>query len=125
MTGPTPEPLEIKGELKMPDVQARHPGLAKFVAGVVFSVGLLSGLPALAECVPNNFSNNWLQNQENAGGPARSGLGPLADFLAPARQPLQATVSPAESQGAGHGRAITRASTIDVTIRRSLDSGSA
>ena len=44
MTGLAPESLEIKGELKMPGVQARHPGLATFVAGVVFAVGLLSGL---------------------------------------------------------------------------------
>ncbi len=44
MTGLTPEPLEIKGELKMPGVQTRHPGVATFVAGVVLAVGLLSGL---------------------------------------------------------------------------------
>jgi hypothetical protein len=68
MTGPTPEPLEIKGELKMPSVRTRHPGVAKFAAGVVFAVGLLSGLPALADYVPNNFPNNWLQNQEIDGG---------------------------------------------------------
>ena len=68
MTGLTPEPLEIEGELKMPSVQTRHPGVAGFVAGLVIAVGLLSGLPALAVCVPDNFPNNWLQNQENAGG---------------------------------------------------------
>ncbi len=68
MTGLTPGPLEIKGELKMPGVQTRHPRVATFVAGVVLAVGLLSGLPALAVCVPDNFPNNWLQNQENASG---------------------------------------------------------
>ncbi len=52
----------------MPSVRTRHPGVAKLAAGVVFAVGLLSGLPALAVCVPDNFPNNWLQNQENAGG---------------------------------------------------------
>ncbi len=52
----------------MPRVQTRHPGVARFVAGLVFAVGLLSGLPALAVCVPDNFPNNWLQNQEAAGG---------------------------------------------------------
>ncbi len=44
MTGLTPESLEIKGELKMPGVHTRHPGVARFVAGVVFAVGLLSDL---------------------------------------------------------------------------------
>ncbi len=38
------------------------------LAGVVIAVGLLSSRPALAACVPDNFPNNWLQNQENAGG---------------------------------------------------------
>ena len=52
----------------MPNVRTRHPGVAKFAAGVVFAVGLLSGLPALADCVPDNFPNNWLQIQENDGG---------------------------------------------------------
>ncbi len=43
MTGLTPEPIEIKRELKMPGVSTRHPGLATFVSGVVFAGGLLSG----------------------------------------------------------------------------------
>ena len=34
----------------------------------MFAVGLLSGLPALAVCVPNEFPDNWLQDQEAAGG---------------------------------------------------------
>ena len=68
MTGPTPEPLEIKGELKMSSVLARHPGVATFVVGAALAVGLLSSRPALAECVPDNFPNNWLQSQENIGG---------------------------------------------------------
>ena len=68
MTDPTPAPLEIKGELKMPGVHTRHPGVATLVAGVVLAVGLLSGLPALAVCVPDSFPNTWLQNQENDGG---------------------------------------------------------
>jgi len=68
MAGPIPEPLEIEGECKMPDVKTRHPGVATFVAGVVLAVGLLSSRPALAVCVPDNFPNNWLQNQEDAGG---------------------------------------------------------
>lgn len=52
----------------MPRIDTRHPGVAKFVGGVVLAIGLLSGLPALAVCIPDNFPNNWLQNQENAGG---------------------------------------------------------
>ena len=68
MTGPTPEPLEIEGESKMPSVKTRYSGAATFVAGVVLAVGLMSSVPALAACVPDNFPNNWLQNQENAGG---------------------------------------------------------
>ncbi len=52
----------------MPRVQTRYPSVTKFVGGVVFAVGLLSGLPALAVCVPDAYPNNWLQLQENAGG---------------------------------------------------------
>lgn len=52
----------------MSNVKTRYPGAAGFLAGVVFAVGLLSGSPALAVCVPNNFPNNWLMIQENAGG---------------------------------------------------------
>ena len=54
----------------MPSVRTRYPGVAKLAAGVVFAVGLLSGVPALAVCVPNSFPNDWLQNQETAGGHA-------------------------------------------------------
>ncbi len=68
MTGLTPEPLEINGESKMLSVPTRQPVVARFVAGLVFAVGLLSGLPALAVCVPDDFPNNWLQDQEAAGG---------------------------------------------------------
>ena len=70
MTGLTPEPLEINGERKMPGVQTRHPGVATFAVGVVLAVGLMSSVPALAQCVPNPFAPaaNWLQAQENAGG---------------------------------------------------------
>ena len=68
MTGLTPGPLEIKGELKMPSAKTRHPGVATFVFGVALAFGLLSSRPALAECVPDNFANNWLQSQEQAGG---------------------------------------------------------
>lgn len=43
--------------------------LVPFVlAGIVIAVGLLSSRPALAACVPDNFPNTWLQDQENAGG---------------------------------------------------------
>ena len=52
----------------MSNLETRRTRIAMSLAGIAFSVGLLASLPALAECVPQNFPNGWLQDQENAGG---------------------------------------------------------
>lgn len=62
------KPLKIEGESKMPSIKTRHPGAAGLLAGVVFAIGLLSGGPALAVCVPDPFPEDWLIQQENLGG---------------------------------------------------------
>ena len=52
----------------MPNPGARPTRVAISLAGIAFSAGLLASLPALAECVPENFPDNWLADQEEAGG---------------------------------------------------------
>jgi hypothetical protein len=41
---------------------------ATSLAGVAFLVGLLTSLPALAQCIPVDFPANWLDEQEELGG---------------------------------------------------------